>query len=233
MNSSEIKSLAKVKLIGNHVLVVLLMFLNSALAGILTTVSDRFAPYNIDYTFTQIPNPNSSPSLYVLFSFGASILAILLGFALLKIVIDIVRDQKPNLTDCYASAFSDDPIKTVVISFLVALFTFLWMLLFIIPGIIKAYAYGMYLYLLDVKPQMTITETIKESMRLMDGKKMDLFLLDLSYIPAYILGIFTLGIYWFWVAPRHMVARVIFFEQVFEAAYPVKPVIEADIETNE
>jgi uncharacterized membrane protein len=231
MNISEIKSLAKERLVGNHVLVVVLLFLNSTVAGILTELSNRFSPNIISYDpFSLVPNPNANPALSSLFSIGASVLAVFLGFALLKIMIDIVRKQKPNLTDCYASAFSDDPIKTIVTSILVGLFTFLWFLLLIVPGIIKAYSYGMYLYLLDVKRDLTASETIKESMKLMDGKKMDLFLLDLDYLLHYIIGIFTFGIYWLWVAPRHQVARVIFFEEVYNSAYPVAPTPTVDVE---
>ncbi len=231
MNISEIKSLAKERLVGNHILVIVLMFLNSTVAGILTELSNRFSPNIISYDpFALVTNPNANPALSSLFSLGASILAIFLGFALLKIMIDIVRKQKPNLTDCYSSAFSDDPIKTVVTSFLVGLFALLWSLLFIIPGIIKSYAYGMYLYLLDVKPDMTASETIKESMKLMDGRKMDLFILDLNYFLHYLLGIFTLGIYWFWVGPRHQLARIIFFEEVYNQAYPQAPAPVLDVE---
>lgn len=231
MNTKEIRLLAKERLVGNHVLVIVLSFLNSAVIGILTTISDRYAPtiFSMD-TFQLIPNPDSNPLIYNLFNFASSVLAVFLGFALLKILIDIARKNKPNLTDCYASAFSDDPIKTFVTSFLVGLFAILWALLFVIPGIIKAYAYGMYLYLLDVKPEMTASETIKESMKLMDGHKMDLFMMDLYYILHIILGAFTFGIYWLWVIPRFQLARVLFFEEVYNKAYPKAPVEVLDQE---
>jgi uncharacterized membrane protein len=225
LNTKEIRLLAKERLVGNHVLVIVLSFVNSTIVGILTSISDRFAPTIVTYApFGMVPNPNANSGLYSLFNFGSSILAVFLGFALLKILIDISRKNRPNLTDCYASAFSDDPIKTFVTSFLVGIFTVLWMLLLIIPGIIKAYAYGMYLYLLDVKPEMTASETIKESMRLMEGRKMDLFVMDLYYVGLILLGVFTFGIYWLWVIPRFQLARVIFFEEVYNQAYPKAPV---------
>jgi uncharacterized membrane protein len=227
LNTKEIRLLAKERLVGNHVLVIVLSFVNSTIIGIMTSISDRFAPNIISYDpFGMVPNPNANSGLYSLFNFGSSILAVFLGFALIKILIDISRKNKPNLTDCYASAFSDDPIKTFITSFLVGIFTVLWMLLFIIPGIIKAYAYGMSLYLLDVKPEMTASETIKESMRLMEGRKMDLFMMDLHYFGLILLGIFTLGIYWLWVIPRFQLARIVFFEEVYNQAYP-KASVEA------
>lgn len=221
MNTKEIRLQAKERLVGNHVLVIVLSFFNSAVIGILTSISDRYAPTIVSYNpFQMVVNPDANPGLYSLFNISASILAVFLGFALIKVLIDISRSTKSNLTDCYASAFSDDPIKTLVTSLIVGIFTVLWMLLFIIPGIIKSYAYGMYLYLLDVKPDMTVSETIKESMRLMDGHKLDLFLMDLHYLMLILLGIFTLGIYWLWVIPRMRLARVIFFEEIYNQAYP-------------
>jgi len=231
LNTKEIRLLAKERLVGNHVLVIVLSFLNSAVIGILTSISDRYAPnvYSFD-PFGLVPNPNANAGLYSLFNIASSVLAVFLGFALLKILIDIARKNKPNLTDCYASAFSDDPIKTFVTSFLVGLFTILWALLLVIPGIIKAYSYGMYLYLLDVKPEMTASETIRESMKLMEGRKMDLFVMDLYYILHIILGAFTFGIYWLWVIPRFQLARVLFFEEVYNQAYPKAPVEVLDAE---
>ncbi|MBR4954890.1 MAG: DUF975 family protein, partial [Clostridia bacterium] len=60
-------------------------------------------------------------------------------------------------------------------NFLVGLFTFLWSLLLVIPGIIKQYSYAMTPYILAENPGMTATEAITESRRVMDGNKWRLF----------------------------------------------------------
>lgn len=67
-------------------------------------------------------------------------------------------------------------------NFLVGLYIFLWSLLLIIPGIIKTYSYAMTPYIMAENPEMTVSEAIKESMRIMDGQKMSLFFLNLSFI---------------------------------------------------
>ena len=67
-------------------------------------------------------------------------------------------------------------------NFLVGLFTFLWSLLFIIPGIIKTYSYAMTPYILAENPRMTATEAITESREVMDGNKWRLFCLGISFI---------------------------------------------------
>lgn len=67
-------------------------------------------------------------------------------------------------------------------NFFVGLFTFLWSLLLVIPGIVKSYAYAMTPYILSEHPDMPATEAITASKELMDGNKFDLFCLELSFI---------------------------------------------------
>lgn len=83
------------------------------------------------------------------------------------------------------------------------LFTLLWSLLFVIPGIVKSLEYAMIPYLLADNPTMTKDEAFAESKRLMDGQKGNLFLLRLSFIGWYLLGTFcTFGLLLpFYVSP--------------------------------
>lgn len=74
------------------------------------------------------------------------------------------------------------------------LFTVLWTLLFIIPGIVKSYEYQMIPYLLADNPQMTKEQAFQESKRMMQGQKWKAFVLDLSFIGWNILSALTLGI---------------------------------------
>ena len=74
------------------------------------------------------------------------------------------------------------------------LFTVLWTLLFIIPGIVKSYKYQMIPYLLADNPQMTKEQAFEESKRMMQGQKWKAFVLDLSFIGWNILSALTLGI---------------------------------------
>ena len=67
-------------------------------------------------------------------------------------------------------------------NFLMALYTLLWMLLLIVPGIIKTFSYAMTPYILAENPGMTATEAITESRRIMDGNKWRLFCLGFSFI---------------------------------------------------
>ena len=67
-------------------------------------------------------------------------------------------------------------------NFFMGLFTFLWTLLFIIPGIIKRYSYAMTPYILAENPGMKARDAITESKQIMMGNKVRLFCLEISFI---------------------------------------------------
>lgn len=67
-------------------------------------------------------------------------------------------------------------------NFLIGLYTYLWSLLFVIPGIIKQYSYAMTPYILAENPDLTAGEAITKSRYLMEGNKWRLFCLEISFI---------------------------------------------------
>jgi len=89
-------------------------------------------------------------------------------------------------------------IKT---QFLRGLYNLLWTLLFIIPGIIKSYEYKFVPYILSEEPNLSSNEVITRSREMTDGHKMDMFVLDLSFLGWYILGGLLFGIGVFFVNP--------------------------------
>lgn len=78
--------------------------------------------------------------------------------------------------------------KTVWTLFLKNLYIFLWSLLLLIPGIVKAYEYRMVPYLLADYPELSTEEAFRISREMMNGEKMNTFILDLSFIGWYILS---------------------------------------------
>lgn len=84
--------------------------------------------------------------------------------------------------------------KGVKIMFFRDLYTILWTLLFVIPGIVKSYEYRMIPYLLSENPDMSKDEAFARSKKMMFGNKWHTFVLDLSFIPWYFLGSMTLGL---------------------------------------
>ena len=90
----------------------------------------------------------------------------------------------------------------VKVMFFKDLYVVLWSLLFIVPGIYKAYQYRMVPYILGENPDMTYQEVLQRRKDMMDGQKWDAFVLDLSFILWHMLGGITCGLAEiFYVAP--------------------------------
>ena len=99
-------------------------------------------------------------------------------------------------------------------NFLRGLFVFLWSLLFIIPGIVKSYAYSMTPFILTEHPEMTANEAITASRELMNGHKGELFWLDLTFIGWSLLCAFTLGIGNLFLNPYMNASRAAFYRDL-------------------
>ena len=75
--------------------------------------------------------------------------------------------------------------------FLMYLFIALWTLLFILPGIVKAFSYALTPYILEENPDLSANEAIDHSRAMMKGHKFDLFYLYLSFIGWFLLSFLT------------------------------------------
>ena len=98
--------------------------------------------------------------------------------------------------------------------FLVGLFTSLWSLLLIVPGIVKSYAYAMTPYILIDNPELSANQAINLSQKMMKGHKLDLFFLHLSFIGWIFISIFTLGIGSLWLNPYIMTTQAAFYQDL-------------------
>ena len=98
--------------------------------------------------------------------------------------------------------------------FLRSLYTFLWSLLFIIPGIMKGYAYAMTPFILAEHPNLTASQAIRLSEDLMDGYKSQLFVLDLTFLGWSILAALTLNLGNIALNPSKNAAYAAFYRQI-------------------
>lgn len=97
---------------------------------------------------------------------------------------------------------------------LVGIYTFLWSLLFCIPGIIKTYSYSMTFYILADHPEMKANEAITASKNMMKGHKWDLFVLDLSFFWWILLGTVTCGLAFIYVDPYMELSHASFYDTI-------------------
>ena len=100
------------------------------------------------------------------------------------------------------------------VSFFTGLFTFLWSLLLVIPGIIKAFGYSMAMYILAENPSIGALDALKQSENMMKGHKMEMFILDLSFIGWHLLASITFGIAYIWVIPYINATKTNFYNKI-------------------
>lgn len=195
--SSEIRALARRALKGNWSKVFIGIFLFYLLMNTVPSVIDAafsFGQQSVDLVsmlsektpeeimtayengeFNVSTGISSLYSLALSGAFSAGLCSFLLAFF-----------RKGDIKPGYVFNGFEYYLKTLALMLLIGLFTFLWTLLFIIPGIIAAFRYSQAFYVLADDPRKGVMECLDESKRIMTGNKMKLFIFNLSYIGWYI-----------------------------------------------
>ena len=152
----------------------------------------------------------------------AFVAASIFEISLISIYLRLSDGIDPQTSDLF-NIFNDTQLcgNAVIISFLTVLFTTLWSLLFIVPGIIKALSYAMVPYIYAENGYfLTPLQSIDESKRIMQGHKAELFVLQLSFIGWVILSSLTCGILLIYVAPYYSAAMTNFYNEIKDKPAP-------------
>ncbi|MBQ2255741.1 MAG: DUF975 family protein [Clostridia bacterium] len=131
--------------------------------------------------------------------------------------LELIKTKKAKIGTFFSGIFKGF-FKKWAAGFLMGLYTFLWSLLFLIPGFVKYYAYSMTPYIMAEKPNMSINDAITKSREIMKGHKWQLFLLDLSFTGWMILSALTLGLALVYVWPYYNAARAAFYKEIKKSA---------------
>ena len=126
----------------------------------------------------------------------------------------LLTDGNTKLVDNLFELSIHDYLHNLATMALRAVYTFLWSLLLIVPGIVKALSYAMVPFLIKDRPELSADETIELSERMMKGHKTDLFFLYLSFIGWAILCLFTFGIGYFFLTPYVRTSVAAFYEDI-------------------
>ncbi len=153
------------------------------------------------------------------------------AFALstIRVYLNVVKGNTPEVSDAFTGF--DDFWAAFKVTFLVGFFTFLWSLLFWIPGIIKGISYSMSMYVLAENKGKPALECIAESKKMTNGHKMELFVLALSFIGWAFVGAITLGIAFIWITPYMQATMTNAYNYLKPAPAEVEveaPVVEAE-----
>ncbi len=200
-NRQQVKEQAKQIMKRNYWKMFVVTLLAGTLSGEKTTIIERiqdFASNNLSY--------DAQPIFYSFISV-ASILGILYTIFIGNVIVVgkngyFIKnhDKNPELGEIF-SGFKGNYLNVVKIMFLMDLKTLLWLFLFIVPGVIKAYEYSMIPYLLAENPNLSASQAFSLSKQMTTGQKMDLFVLDLSFLGWIILGALCCGIGLLFVQP--------------------------------
>lgn len=200
---SELKARAKASIKANYWQCLLVCIILAILAGNFISVK-----YNIDYNQFYLSLGSSTSYFNRTLMTLSVITATALGFIGLiyeifilaplsvgKVRYFLENREEPSRIDTILFTFRQkDYLNIVAILFLRGLFIFLWTLLLIIPGIIKAYEYGQIEYILAENPGLSSKRVFQMTREMTMGNKWDIFVLDLSFIGWNILSAFTCGI---------------------------------------
>ena len=161
-------------------------------------------------------NGGAGWSVFFWYLFGLLISAIsLLYQGMIKwAAVDNTEGEPFSLKITFGKFFKENRNRAVAANLLVWLYTVLWSLLFVIPGIVKQVSYSMTNYLLRKDEKLTANEAIALSTELMKGYKMEYFMFTLSFVLWYISSFFSMGISLFHVIPYFSVSEALFFDQV-------------------
>ena len=148
----------------------------------------------------------------------------------LVFLLNTVRRHSPavgNLLD----GFGFFP-KVIVLNLLEAVLVFLWSLLLFVPGVVAHYSYSQAMYLLIDDPTKSPVQCLRESRRMMDGHKMELFELDLSFLGWYLLSLFPALGYAvrIWTTPYIGTTKTLYFEYLLDQTGMRRPAGSAQMQ---
>lgn len=198
MNRASLKSAAKTQIKGNIGILFVITLIIALISGLASFVLS-LVPVVGPLASAIIVTPAFSLSVY-------------------RIYLALTDGNRPGAGDAFCGF--DDFWSAFKVTFLVGLFTFLWSLLFVIPGIIKGISYSMSMYVLAENKGKPALECINESKQMTNGHKGELFVLGLSFIGWLLLGYITFGIALIWVTP-YMQAT---FANAYRSLKPVQTV---------
>ena len=201
MNNSEIRNVTKETLKGKYKDVMLPYILTSILVGL--SQSEDFYTFGHEiYGLTFVATVGS----LALFIQGP------ISIGLATYSLSIANKVDFSYTQI-ASGFKYF-FKALFLFLLFSILFFIGLMLLIIPGIIIFLMFSQIFYIIAENPQTGVIDTFKQSASLMKNKKFQFLGLCLRYFALFILGIFTLGIWWLWLTPQMYVSFAIFYKEL-------------------
>ncbi len=142
--------------------------------------------------------------------------ALIVGPALSLGLTLLYLDISKGVYGTYGTLFDGfkQALPATLLNLMIAVFTFLWSLLLYIPGIVKAYSYMFARYILAEHPEKSASEALNASKEMTNGHKMEMFILQLSFLPWIFLSVITFGIATIYVVPYMELSMINLYHEV-------------------
>ena len=153
---------------------------------------------------------NSFTSILFVFIMSVILLTFTPGFA--RLALNLINYKYASLDDILHGfkVFG----KTVAMGLFVGLVVTVGTLFFIVPGVIIGISLYYSFYILAEDTSKPISQCLSESREMMNGYKLQFFLLELSFIGWYILEVLSFGIAALWVSPYTTLTEAQFYEEL-------------------
>ena len=160
---------------------------------LLSAMEDGNSLFSIE-DYYKIGVQTSPGAVAYILNFAMNIISIVLGVGFVDYVLQTSRRQAAGV----GTLFDGFGIfwKALWINILMYIFVFLWSLLLFVPGVIALYRYRLTIYIMLDHPDYSALQCIRESKRMMQGRKGELFVLDLSFLGWYLLGVIPFAMVW-------------------------------------
>ena len=146
---------------------------------------------------------------------GPMIVSGLLSVASARYFIGRVRGNiEPGQIESSIDGIRNNVLGSLLTGILYNVFVAIGSIIFVIPGIIFSYSFSMAFYIINDHPEMTAMEALRESRRLMNGHKMQYFILNLSFIGWMLLGSLCFGVGTLWATAYMSTANAVFYEEL-------------------
>lgn len=183
--------------------------------------------YGYDYDLDNGFNQNNEQTLEIMRNLVMFWLLYMLGFVVMIICmpltvslqglfVSLIRGKhfsfSEGLKDVFGNAFKNNYGKKLALVFLRGILIELLSMLFVIPGIVYVYSSYFANQIMCDNPGISPSKALETSKKMVKGNRTELFVMNLSFIPWYILCAITCGLGCIYVVPYLEATNALYYE---------------------
>lgn len=145
------------------------------------------------------------------------ILTSVFEFGLAAFYLEYVETNRINYKSLFVT-YRTNSIRRFLLHFTTYLIKYIIIIVFasllLIPGLIKKYSYSQVKYVRASYPDLGVIKCLLMSKKMMKWHRFELFLLDLTFLPLYLLAPFTGGLLLLYLTPYYSATMALYHQHV-------------------